>query len=351
MPKVLIIRTDHLGDLILTTPLMRAFHKANYQVDVIAQSSNLPILLNNPYVSAYYSIESIAPEFPKKWLLLSKWIASHGYDILILPHSKPKELLFASLFSNVKKRIVMTGGIWGRITLHRCLRSGLLRIPRHMADVLLDIARNLKVNPDGIAPDIFLSNDEKDWAREQITKRFNGNCIVGIHPGCLGNTCNLPATVYGDVADIILKKADWGIIVTGSIEEKELMQNWPAQVTQSKRCWLTQGSFTLRQLSAVIAELNILLCPGTGPLHIASAMRTATVSPMCPVPYRSHKVWGNMGGKAIVIEGNTNFCKEHEKGYAHNCNFHGQITSTKIFTELDGLTRRLSHMSFGDGHA
>jgi ADP-heptose:LPS heptosyltransferase len=338
MPKVLIIRTDHLGDLILTTPLMRALRKADYQVDIIARSSNLPILLNNPYVSAYYSIESIAPEFPKKWLLLSKWIASHRYDILILPYSKPKELLFASLFSNVKKRIVMTGGIWGRITRHRCLRSGLLTDPRHMADVLLDFARHLKSNPDGIAPDIFFSNGEKEWAREQITRRFDGNWIVGIHPGSAGNACNLPAKEYGKIAQYILENTQWGIIVTGGKDENSLIHDWPDFVLNHSRCWLTFGLFSLRQLTSIISFLDVYLCPTTGPLHIAASTKTTTLSPLCPIPYRGKTVWGNSGTTSYSIEGDPSLCKVYKEGYTHNCDFHGRITGEMIFEELKRIS-------------
>jgi ADP-heptose:LPS heptosyltransferase len=339
--KSLILRNDHIGDLILTTPLIRTLSQSTeYNVDVVTKKSNLQLLVSSPYVSELFAIEDIAPDFPRHWQTMARWIREQKYDLLILPFAKPRTVLIASFFSGVKKRIVMTGGIWGRLTLHKCLKSRLLYEPRHMAEVILDFARELHVPIKDSQPEIFLTNEEKLWAKQEIYNHFKSRNVIGIHPGCAGNTCNLPAAVYGDIADLILKKTDYGIIVTGNNEEKTLLKDWSANVTQSERCWFTHGSFTLRQLTAIIAEVDVILCPSTGPLQIASAMRTVSISPMCPVSNRGKIVWGNRDNKSIVLEGNIINCKIIKEGYTEICDFQGYISAEKIYSKIQNAFGR-----------
>jgi ADP-heptose:LPS heptosyltransferase len=213
-----------------------------------------------------------------------------------------------------------------------------------MTDVLLDFARHLHISVTigDCLPEIFLKDEERLWAKQAISDRFKGQYVVGIHPGGLGNSCNLPASVYGEVANLIFEKTDWGIIVTGNPLERSLIRDWPKNVFQSTRCWLTHGLFTIRQLTAIIAEMKVLLCSSTGPLHIASAVKTSTVSPFCPIPYRGAKVWGNIGGNGKIIEGNRKFCREYKKGYTLMCDFYGQITADQVFAAICSLSNKKS---------
>jgi len=61
--RVLIIRIDHLGDLLLTTPLMRSLAKAGHTVEVLTRRANLPVIQHNHHVAARWALEELAPEF------------------------------------------------------------------------------------------------------------------------------------------------------------------------------------------------------------------------------------------------------------------------------------------------
>jgi len=270
------------------------------------------------------------------------------YDALICPHAKPKELLFAGALSGIKRRVAMWAGMWGRLTGYQCLRSGLLNDPRHISDIWLDCARALGAQPYGLMPDYFLDAKETAWAKEQLWLRFGKSVtlrVVGIHPGCGGNTCNLPTDEYGKLAGLLLQREGYAVVATGSSSERKLVESWPETVLKSPRFWNSTGELSVRQLAAILAQIDVFVCVGTGPLHVASALGKCTVSPFCPYVGVSPQVWGNLGATAsAAIEPPHRICSKITHGSsAPHCDFKGAITAQALLKRVDTIVSSLTH--------
>ena len=108
MKRVVIVRLDHLGDLMLMTPLVRALHVGGWAVDLVVPGWLRPLF--------------------------------ETYAMVFLPNANQRQQLLASLFSGVSKRYAMWSGVWGRLTWHTCLRSSIRERPRPFAEILLDMA-------------------------------------------------------------------------------------------------------------------------------------------------------------------------------------------------------------------
>ena len=141
--RVLIVRLDHLGDVILTTPLIRAAVKAGHEVHALVRENYAAPLEGNAAVTTHL-LERVSPGFPGSWPRLGGWMRRMKFDTILLPHARPPQLLLASALSGARRRIAMWGGIPGRLTLHRCLRSGIQSGTRHFSDILLDCARGCR---------------------------------------------------------------------------------------------------------------------------------------------------------------------------------------------------------------
>ena len=98
------------------------------------------------------------------------------------------------------------------------------------------------------------------------------------------------------------------------------------------------GQLDVRQLAAVVTTMAVYVCSSTGPLHVASAVGTATVSPFCPPPPLNATIWGNMGAPSRVIEPEN--CPRRS-GESTCCNFLGQISA-------DQLTKRDQNSAGGE---
>ena len=328
--KAVLIRLDHLGDILLCTPLLRVCAKAGIAFDAVVPGSVAPILEGNPHIKQVISIDEICPGFPGGWKRLANWLKPRGYDALVLPYGQPKELLWASMMSGIPKRVAMWSGIWGRLTFHTCLRSHWVERPRHFAEIMLEMAPVLGAAPAGILPEVFLTDVERNRAADQFRGRFGNRIVVGIHPGCAGNTCNLPPAEYGRLAECLLENPAIALAVTGSPGEKELVRDWPDAIRQSDRVWNVIGELSLRELAGIISHMRLYVVPSTGPLHIAAALGVATLSPFCPSAPKCATVWGNSNGRGVVLEADPAVCRWEGNPAGKRCDFGGTVTGEML---------------------
>ncbi len=327
--RIVILRHDHLGDLVLTTPLVRALARAGHHVEFIAPAATAPILERNPHLDAVHSLESFAPNFPSDWPTLARNLRARRYDIILLPHARPAALLLAARASGIPRRLAMWAGWPGRLLGHRCLRSGLPAHPRPFSRIMLDFAEALGVASDGLRPDVVLGEEEIATATDRL-RRHLPDCsrIVGIHPGCAGNTCNLPPADYAALAAELLHRPGLGIVLTGSPAERPLLDPWSRDLLASPRVWNAVGALSLRELAATIDRLDLYVVPSTGPLHLASARGVATLSPFCPQSPLCAEIWGNTGGPALVATPDPAGCAR--RAAAGHCDFRGEIPPRQL---------------------
>jgi heptosyltransferase-2/heptosyltransferase-3 len=328
--RVLIVRLDHLGDVLLTTPLIRAATTAGHEVHVLVRENCAAPFAANPSITLHL-LEQISPGFPRNWWRLGLWMRRQHFDILLLPYAKPSQLLLASALSGAKQRIAMWGGILGRLTLHHCLRSGMRAGARHFSDIPLDCARAAGIPIDGQQPDFPLTPAELDQARADFDTRFPGLKLVGIHPGCAGNTCNLPSATFGQLASLLLQQPGIAVIATGIPSERPLFDSWPPAVLNHPRFYNACGQWSLRQLAAHVAHYATMVVPSTGPLHIAAAYSIPTVSAFCCYPPVSAAVWGNLTPGTIVVSPPADFCQTRRAAHPSvNCDFQGQVQADQL---------------------
>ncbi len=341
MKRVVIVRLDHLGDLMLMTPLVRALHVSGWTVDLVVPGWLRPLFEANPHVAAAHAIEDIAPGFPATWPKLARWMWSQDYAMVLLPNANQRQQLLASLFSGVSRRYAMWSGVWGRLTWHTCLRSSIRERPRPFAEILLDLARAAGVPLAGMQLDLVVLPAEIAAALAWLRERgFDPSVpLVGVHPGCAGNTCNLPPSVYGEVAADVLERSRAVVVATGSDRERSLTAAWPADVISSGRFINAVGELSLRQLAAVISQFSAYVIPSTGPLHMANALNIATVSPFCSWSTLTSAVWGNQNGRGEVVCPTESACEKWRAAKARrltpgavnsNCDFRGEVTSAQI---------------------
>ena len=94
---------------------------------------------------------------------------------------------------------------------------------------------------------------------------------IGIHAGARPSSRRWPAQYFAAIADELAQKYNAQIILTGSADEKEIVQ---AVETHMKiRPLNLAGETSLGGLAALISELDLFVSNDTGPAHIANALR------------------------------------------------------------------------------
>lgn len=336
-PKTLLVRQDHMGDVLLMTPLIRALAKGGMSVNVLCRRDVQPVFIGNPHVTASRAIEEVAPDYKRSPVKLASWMRRERFDICILPFPSPRSLILAGFLGGIRRRLTAGGGIMSRLCGYKQVKTGLPAIARYYAEAHLDFATELGLSGDGVRLDWMVQGDERRWATEFMReKNLHGVPIVGIHPGSGGNTCNPPPSEYGRVARMLLDNTNVSILATGGTHERDLIEGWAAG---EPRIINTAGWLTLRQLGALIEKVDVLVAPSTGPLHIASALGIPTVSPFCSRLYLCSQVWGNPNTNACHISAPRAACETWERERGGFCDFRGMVRAEEL---VDGVRRLLT---------
>jgi ADP-heptose:LPS heptosyltransferase len=129
-------------------------------------------------------------------------------------------------------------------------------------------------------PEIFLSSEEKNWAREWLDQRgFGQKPLVGIHPGAYYESQRWPIEYFVELINLLQADGKADVLLFGGPDDKPLCQMIEIKAATAV------GSFPasdIREFSALLAFCQVFVCNNSGPLHMAVALNVPTVSTMGP---------------------------------------------------------------------
>ena len=336
--RILVARPDRIGDVVLSTPVFRTLKKSfpNSFVGALVSPYTSPLLKRNPY------IDTVITDDPAKESLQMKVkeIRKFKFDtaLLLLP---TRRLAYTFFLARIPYRIGVGHILYEIITLMHGVSRKKYNPLRHESDYMLDLARKIGAKRIWTKPEIYLNEEEKESARKFLEKKgFELNRpIVGIHPGSGHSSPNWKVERYSDLADM-LAHAGVQVFVTGSCREEDSQKFFSA--SPDKNVKLSFGELSLRELVSVISQMELLVSSSTGPMHIASAVDTPTVSMFCPLTACSPKLWGPVGNVSRIILPPDGFCQAQCPGDPHICTFGDGINGITVGEVFDEVIRMIS---------
>ena len=279
--KILFIRTDRIGDMVLSTAALRAIKRGfpHAQLTVLASLSNAPLLQHDPHVDEVIvwnkgKLGSSMVGF----LRLTARLSKIGYDAVIDPLTgNDLHTALIAYLSGAALRIGFSG--YGREVFF----NRLVTYPdgyKHMADLVLETTRLLGAESEDRTPHLYLLPAERDWAGGWLkAHNLDHRAVVGIHPGGYYPSQRWPSGYYAQLALALQKNDGCCVVLIGGRSDHEAIASILA--SSGERFVLFESS-NLRQTVALISQLNVLVCNNSGPLHIATALNVPTVSFMGP---------------------------------------------------------------------
>ena len=180
--RFLIVRPDRIGDVVLSTPIPRALKKKypDCFVAMLVRSYTRDLFLNNPYVDEIILIddgEGNRKPFIKSLKEIRKDKFTHSF--ILLPEEKNNYLLF---LAGIKFRVGVGHKFYQFITNTKSVHRRKYKPLRHEADYCLDMVRKIGVDDDGLATEIFLSEEEKGIVAERKRSFLKGKkLLIGVH--------------------------------------------------------------------------------------------------------------------------------------------------------------------------
>lgn len=331
MKRILVVRPDRIGDVVLVTPLLRSLRESfpDAYIGAVVRSYTKAVLEGNKRINTIITDDPDGADagFKGFWNKV-KEIRSHAFDtaLLVFPTQRTAYMLWAA---GIKKRIGVGHVLYEVITFMSSIGSRKFVPLRHEADYALDFARKLKSPILYPNPEIFLSDEEKHWAQAEFARLSIRRPIVAMHPQSGGSAPNWRIERYVELAEKLIKEGI-SVVATGSPED--VVKNAPLVATYGVVDVI--GRYPLRELICLLSQVDVCVSASTGPMHIAAALGTKTVSLFCPLPACSPALWGPLGNEGTVVVAPDSYCMTACPGDPHICDFEGGIEVESVFRKV-----------------
>jgi ADP-heptose:LPS heptosyltransferase len=273
--RILFIRLDRIGDVVLSTPALRALkqHFQGAELTIILRSSTRGLVEHNPFVDRIITVDSAG-----ELIGVIGELRACRFDLVVDPYDDwPLESALVAGLSGARVRIGYA--VAGREAFFnvRLRKSG---PERHMTDVVMDSLKPLGISPDNVRPNVFLAKGELESAREWLHERRNGSLpFIGFHPGASCETQRWPVEYFSELGTLLLREGRRGLILFGGPADGQLVEAMARRIGDMALTFITGD---IRRFSALVACCQLLVCNNSGPLHVACALGIPTVSFMGP---------------------------------------------------------------------
>lgn len=264
--KVLIIRFSSIGDIVLTTPVIRCLKKQvpTAQVHYVTKKSFRGLVETNPYVDKVHVLEDDINS-------LIEELKQERFDYIIDLHHNLRTL-------RIKRALKKVPAFsFNKLNFRKWLLTALKinRMPKvHIVDRYLDTVNSLGVVNDGEGLDYFIPQKDEVPYSDIPTSHHAG--FISIVIGAALNTKKLPI----EKLKVLCTKLQHPIILLGGPEDKrdgELI----AEVDPVK-VYNACGKFKLNESADLVRKSKFVITHDTGLMHIAAALKKRVIS-----------VWGN----------------------------------------------------------
>ena len=253
--KILVIRLSSIGDIMLTTPLLRRLHAAYPEavIDYCTKPSFADLLALNPRLSAIYTTE----ELPRG-----------AYDLVIdLQHNLRSHAIARLLIAGRTVRYRKEN--WKKWLMVQ-FKINCYPVQRSVVDRYQDALNNMALPSDHLGCELYPSSEERVFAQSFFEGRRK---TLAICFGAKHFTKRYPPQGFAAIIALLLQEMPLQVVLLGGKEDaphaKEIMNSLP-EATRKKVVNLA-GKCSLMQTAALLERSDAVLCNDTGLMHMASA--------------------------------------------------------------------------------
>jgi lipopolysaccharide heptosyltransferase II len=283
--RILLSRLRFMGDVILTTPLIRRLREffPEAKICYLTEEAYAPLLLHNP------NLDEVIP-FPLHGGLAAQWQAHRQlrrrrFDLAIDLFGNPRTALLTWL-TGAPFRV--GGDFRGRGKLYN-IRVAAPENELNAIDFHWRSLEALGIDKGDHRTEIFLTEQERSRARAFLEENLIdwSRPVVGLHPGATWPNKRWPEKYFAELAHRLRDKGIQVVITQGPGEEKIVTEVMRQRQPQNPTQLLAEDRrdaeiillpvLTLRQLAGVQQQMQAFVSNDCGVMHLAVAAGTPTI--------------------------------------------------------------------------
>lgn len=271
--KILIIRLSSIGDIILTTPIIRCVRKQypQAQIDYVVKSQFQDLVTTNPHLNSVRIFDKDGSGNPLKEL--RSRIRKEGYDWIIDLHRNFRSYYLrsgsgANLVTSYRKKILYRSLlVYLGINLYPKVEPVMLRY--------FQATKKRGIEYDGLGTEILIPDERKSELLDRFPAIKEGSMIITLCPGAsFGNKRWLPER-FLEVAQFYANSQKSQIVFLGGIGDMEVCEKLASQIDNAVNL---AGRLSLLQSGAVLKRSSLVITNDSGMMHLAQAQKVPIVA-------------------------------------------------------------------------
>lgn len=289
--RILCVRLDNMGDVLMTTPAIRAIRASapRRHLTLLGSAAGVGVAAHVPEIDA-----TIPYEAP--WVknarthesgtgvdrALVEVLAARRFDAAVIFTSYSQSPIAAAL-------VCRMAGI--PLRLAHCRENPYLlltdRVPesepgqrlRHEVERQLDLVAFFAPRP----PELRLSFRVFAADRASLAAKLHAVGVdaaeprIVVHPGASAPSRRWPASHYAAAVRELARRQPRALVLSGDESEVALVDGIVRQAGRPARVYGLAGEVTLGELGALLEGADLLVANNTGPVHVAAALGTPVV--------------------------------------------------------------------------
>lgn len=261
----LIVRFSSIGDIVLTTPVIRCLKQQipNCNVHFVTKKEYASILLSNPYIDKVIAYDG-------DWNMLISNLKMFKYNFIIDLHHNARTL-------RLKKMMAIQSFSFNKLNINKWLLTAfkINTMPSiHIVDRYMATLKKFNVINDGKGLDYFIPQIDEVKQSDFPASHLFG--YIGLVIGAAHNTKKLTVEKLKELCS----KINYPIILLGGKEDREIGEQIAA--IDTGKIYNSCGKFTLNESADLVRKAKLIVTHDTGLMHIAAAFKKPIVS-----------IWGN----------------------------------------------------------
>jgi ADP-heptose:LPS heptosyltransferase len=301
--RILIVRTDRIGDIVLSTPALRALREAlpQAEIDLVVQERYASLLEAYPGWNRLYTLKDRDSRDEAR--ALAPILRERRYDAAVVGNTAASSYRLARL-AGVPIRVGWRAKGYGH-SLSAGFPDDRAVAFRHEVENNLRLLEPLGIAAkDGVAP--RFPTRETESGRKQLDAFLaaeglpRSEPLLVIHPGSFSPRVRWGLEKFAELAGRAMREGI-RVVLLGSGGEAPLVEEvWRKSGEKAVRA---VDRFDLQGLVSFLGHARAFVGNSTGPMHIAASTGTRTLAIFgSRYGLDRHELWRPYGPKGVVIE-------------------------------------------------
>src|SRR3989338_1017401 len=277
--NILIVRTDRIGDVVLTTPAIQALREAHLgaKISILVSLQTRELIEGNPHLDEVL-IDDKEGRHSGFWgfLKLILTLRKRCFDIAIIFHTKKRTNSLCFL-AGITRRAGYKNSKFG-FFLTDPVKDARPEGKKHESEYCLDVVRHLGIRVDQPKLYVPIRRESEAWVKKLFADNdvLAHQKIIAVHPDASCISKRWPAPKFSELINRLIERHHAKVVLIGGGGTQTIIR----QILPALRFPVIDlaGKASLSQLASLLKACHLLISNDSGPVHVAAAVNTPVIS-------------------------------------------------------------------------